>query len=448
MINAEYVLFAGVLGVILLDLLRIGLKRQTNNIIHYVTFGILILSFITELVFGNMNVEFFSSVQYSYFVNGFVLFISVAVYAYLLIDTPEHSTYIDVLYLFAVLGATLVIISSNFISLLIAIEMISIASYSLVFFQKTLGRMEATMKYVAISFISVIILIFGISLIYAGAGTLSFGKVSNVDYLPFILGVGIVIAGLAFKATIVPFHMWAPDVYESSNSAVTAFLVSVSKTAGLLALIRVFFFGFQVSSSFVSIVFFGLAIATIFFATFLASVQDRIKRLLAYSSIAQAGFAFIGLALLNRNGVSASIFYIFSFAVADALVFLAYKIFEDKKIIYLKDANRMPRISKIATAAMFIGVLSLFGLPPTIGFFGKLLIFSALLAHGYVSLVIALFAILLFSTFYYANILMKMDLSDIHSSQNEGQNIRIRMKEVILVLLMIAIFAGVMFAGI
>ena len=443
MINAEYVLFAGVLGLIVVDLLRRRLS-VSKEIIHWITLFILIAAFVSEILFGNLNVDFFASVQYTQFINGFILFLSLIIYGFLFADSKEFGTLVDALFLFAVLGATLVVLSSNFISLIISIEMISIASYGLVFFQKSNSRMEGAMKYVTISFLSVVIMIFGVSLIFGGAGTLSFSTISNVNYLPFISGLALVIAGLAFKSTIVPFHMWAPDVYEASNGAVTAFLSSVSKTAGLVAMIRVFFFALPVSSQFVEMMFVILAIATIFFASFLATAQDRIKRLLAYSSIAQAGFAFIGIALLNYIAISAAVFYIFTFAIADALVFLAYKIFEDNKIIYKKDATRMFSTSKIATAGLFLGILSLAGMPPTIGFFGKLAIFVSLLSKGYVYLVLALFVITLFSTFYYLGLLREMEFSSKEAAVK--RNFRLKIKEVLIVILVIALFAGAVFS--
>lgn len=446
MINSEYVLFVGVLVLVLVDLLR---RRFTESraIVQYSTLAVLILAFLIEILFGDLNVPFFASNQYSAFINSFVLFIAIAIYTFLLADSKEHSTFIDFLFVFATLGAMLVVIASNFISLAIAIEMISLASYGLVFFQKSDRRMEGAMKFVTLSLLSFSIMIFGISLIYGGAGTLDFTQLSVINYIPFIGGLALVMVGLAFKSTLVPFHMWAPDVYESSDGAVTAFLSSISKTAGLIAMIRVFFYTFSFSTQFLSITFILLAIATIFFSSFLATVQDRVKRILAYSSISQAGFAFVGVALLNTIGIASAVYYIFTFAIADALVFLAYKIFEDEKIIYKKDMSRMLSVSKIATVGLFIGVLSLAGLPPTIGFFGKLLIFSAILLHGYVYFLIALFAILLFSTFYYFGLLRDLELGSSHNERRSATR-NLYFKETIILILVASLFAGVIFVGI
>ncbi|EFD92908.1 MAG: NADH dehydrogenase (quinone) [Candidatus Parvarchaeum acidophilus ARMAN-5] len=346
------------------------------------------------------------------------------------------------------MGATLVVISSNFISLFLSIELLSIASYALVYMNKSNNALEGAVKYLSTGIVSMVILIFGISLIYAGAGTLSFSSLHSISYLPFIVGVSIVVAGLGFKSTLVPFHMWAPDTYESSKSSVTAFISSVSKAAGLIALIRVFFFALPVSSSFVTALFISIALVTIFLSAFLASVQDRIKRLLAYSSISQAGFAFISLAVLTTRGVNAAVFYIFAFAIADAIVFLAYDIFEEKKILYKKDEVKMYGASKIASITFFIGMLSLAGFPPTIGFFGKLLIFYALFSSGYIPIVILLFFSLLVSTFYYFNVLAGMRITKGIFKKNTKQVIHKeqRFKEAILIVLTLALFAGVIFA--
>ncbi len=443
-INAQYVMIGGVLIAVLADFLRILLKVDSRRAIHYLTLSILVAAFVAELLFGNMDVTFFSSMQYSSFINGFILFLAIAIYIFIMADSREHSVFIDFLFLFATLGALLVVIASNFISLIVAIEMISIASYGLAFFHKTDRQLEGAMKYVSISFLSIIIVIFGASLIYGGAGSLSFSITSTKNYLPFIAGVGLVIAGLSFKSTIVPFHMWAPDVYEASDGTVTAFFSSVSKTAGLVAMIRVFFFALPLSSAFVSTIFIVLAVATIFFASFMAVVQEKIKRILAYSSIAQAGFAFIAIAVLNSFGVHSAVFYVFTFAVADVLVFLAYKIFEDNGIIYKKDSKRMFLTSKMATIGLFIGLLSLSGLPPTIGFFGKLLIFQTLLIQGYVYLVVALFAIILFSTFYYFGLMREMELSKVSSVVRKNITGK-HTKEAVIAALVLALFIGIVF---
>jgi proton-translocating NADH-quinone oxidoreductase chain N len=446
--NAQYVLFVGILLIILIDFIRQSLNAKRKVFMHYITAAILTMSLISTILYGNMNIHLFSETQYSQFITGFMLFISLLVYLFILSEKKEHSVVLDIAYLSAVLGATLVVISSNFISLFLSIELLSIASYALVYMNKSNNALEGAVKYLSTGIVSMVILIFGISLIYAGAGTLSFSSLHSISYLPFIVGVSIVVAGLGFKSTLVPFHMWAPDTYESSKSSVTAFISSVSKAAGLIALIRVFFFALPVSSSFVTALFISIALVTIFLSAFLASVQDRIKRLLAYSSISQAGFAFISLAVLTTRGVNAAVFYIFAFAIADAIVFLAYDIFEEKKILYKKDEVKMYGASKIASITFFIGMLSLAGFPPTIGFFGKLLIFYALFSSGYIPIVILLFFSLLVSTFYYFNVLAGMRITKGIFKKNTKQVIHKeqRFKEAILIVLTLALFAGVIFA--
>jgi NADH-quinone oxidoreductase subunit N len=395
-----------------------------------------------------MNIHMFSETEYSQFITSFMLFISLFVYLFILADREEHSSVLDISYLSAVLGATLVVISSNFISLFLSIELLSISSYALVYMHKSSGALEGAVKYLSTGIVSMVILIFGISIIYAGAGTLSFSSLHNVSYLPFIAGISIIVAGLGFKSTLVPFHMWAPDTYEASKSSITAFISSVSKAAGLIAMIRIFFFALPVSSSFVTALFLSIAILTIFLSAFLASVQDRIKRLLAYSSISQAGFAFISLAVLTSKGAQAAIFYVFAFAIADAIVFLAYDMFESKKIIYRKDSGKMYSVSKIGAVSFFIAMLSLAGFPPTIGFFGKLLIFYALFSSGYAYIVLLLFFSLLVSTFYYFSVLADMNplvaLREIKTKHKVKMDQRL--KEIILVVLTLSLFVGIIFA--
>ncbi len=447
-LNPQYLLFAGILAIILIDFLRHRAKSDKKTFLHYITAVILGLALVFDVLYGNMNISLFSEVSYSQFVTGFMLFISFFVYLFIIADKNDHSVALDIAYLSAVLGSTLVVLSSNLISLFLSIELLSIASYALVYMYKSGNALEGAVKYLSTGIISMVILIFGISLIYAGAGTLSFSSLHVISYLPFIAGVAIVIAGLGFKSTLVPFHMWAPDTYEASKSSVTAFISSVSKAAGLIAMIRIFFFALPVSSTFVTVLFLSIALITIFLSAFLASVQDRIKRILAYSSISQAGFAFISIAVLTTRGINAAVFYIFAFAVADAIVFLAYDMFENKKIIYKKQGGSITQVSRIGAITFFIGILSLAGFPPTIGFFGKLLIFYALFSSGYFALVILTFFALLVSTFYYFNILSEMHVVDKIIKNKNKVKIKTeqRIKETILIILTLSLFAGVIFA--
>jgi proton-translocating NADH-quinone oxidoreductase chain N len=446
--NPQYILFAGILAVILLDFLRHSAKSNKKTFLHYLTAITLGLALVFDVLYGNMDISLFSEVSYSQFVTGFMLFISFFVYLFIIADKNDHSIALDISYLSAVLGSTLVVLSSNLISLFLSIELLSIASYALIYMYKSGNALEGAVKYLSTGIISMVILIFGISLIYAGAGTLSFSSLHVISYLPFIAGVAIVIAGLGFKSTLVPFHMWAPDTYEASKSSVTAFISSVSKAAGLIAMIRIFFFALPVSSSFITALFLSIALITIFLSAFLASVQDRIKRILAYSSISQAGFAFISIAVLTTRGINAAVFYIFAFAVADAIVFLAYDMFENRNIIYKKESGSIMQVSRIGAIAFFIGILSLAGFPPTIGFFGKLLIFYALFSSGYFALVILAFFALLVSIFYYFNILSEMLIvgkllkTKNHAPIKKEQ----RIKEAILVILTLSLFVGVIFA--
>ncbi len=443
MMNAEIAIVVGILGLILFDLLRSYVKSIDEKWVHYLTIVIFAAAFLSEIFFGNIDVKFFSETQYSYFVASFVIFLSAAIYSFFLLDKKSFSTLVDMLFLLSTLGAVLVVLSSNVISLILSIEILSLSSYGLVYFGKSQNTLEGAVKYMSTSMVSFVVLLFGASLIYAGAGTLSFSNLSTVNYIPFIAGLAVLIAGLAFKSTLVPFHMWAPDVYDSSDSTVTAFISSVAKAAGLIAMIRLFFFGFPVSSSFVGAVFLWLALFTIFLAGLLAIVQDRVKRILAYSSIAQAGFAFLGVSLLNSQGVSAAVFYIFSFAIADALAFLSFRLMEERGVKYKKDIPKMLSISKIATAGFFLGVLSLSGFPPMVGFVGKLLILSSLLAHGYFYIVGAVFLMLLLSVFYYFGLFTSLDFGAFTKNRIK----RVNGREAILIVLVVALFAGIIFAG-
>ncbi|MCW1293890.1 MAG: proton-conducting transporter membrane subunit [Candidatus Parvarchaeota archaeon] len=406
--NAQYVLIAGALIVPLFDMLRRALKFGSARPVHILTIAVLLLALVSELIFGNMQSALFGSAQYSYFINGFILSLSVLIFSFMVLHLDDLNTYMDPLFLIAVLGATLTVISSNFLSLIISLEMMTIPSYALVMIFKDKRHLEGAFKYLFISLLSIALLMFGSSLIYLSSGSLSFLSVSSVNYLFFLPGIAVVLAGVSYEAVIVPFHSWAPDTYDAADSTVTAFLSSVLKAAALIAIIHIFTYAFPLAERFMLTTLMTIAIATIIIPSITAISQSKLKRMLIYSSIAQSGFAFVGVSLLSTLSVYSAVFYVFAFATADALVFLSLSMLEKRGVSDISDLGRLRGLDKVPLIGLGAGLLSLAGFPPTIGFFGKLLIFLSLIFQGYTWIVIILIALLLFSTFYYYNVFRNM----------------------------------------
>ncbi len=445
MINAQYILIVGALLVPLVDLLRRELNVKATKIINYLTLSILLLSFIFEVLFGNIQSTLFNSVDYSYFINSFILLLSTLIFSFMLLHFEKLDTYIDVFFIITVLGATLMVISSNFLSLIISLEMMSIPSYALVLIVKDKKHLEGTFKYLFISMLSIAFLVFGSSLIFLSSGSLSFSSLSTVNYLLFLPGIAIVLAGIAYEATLVPFHSWAPDTYDAADSTVTAFLSSVPKAAGLIVIVHIFTYAFPLAEEFMLVTLMILAMATIIVPSIIAISQSKLKRMLIYSSIAQSGFAFVGVSLLSTISVYSAVFYVFAFATADALVFLSLSMLESKGVYLISDLGKAKNLGMVPVLGLSLGLLSLAGFPPTIGFFGKLLIFMSLIFQGYVWVVIVLIAVLLFSTFYYYNVFRNMYRRKYFLTKFVPikSDIRWALKEAIIIILMAIVFAGV-----
>ncbi|MGC8516431.1 MAG: NADH-quinone oxidoreductase subunit N [Candidatus Acidifodinimicrobium sp.] len=449
MINAQYILIVGALLVPLADLLRRELNAKSTKIINYLTLSILLLSFIFEVLFGNIQSTLFNSIDYSYFINSFILLLSTLIFSFMLLHFDRLDTYIDVFFIITVLGATLMVISSNFLSLIISLEMMSIPSYALVLIVKDKKHLEGTFKYLFISMLSIALLVFGSSLIFLSSGSLSFSSLSTVNYLLFLPGIAIVLAGIAYEATLVPFHSWAPDTYDAADSTITAFLSSVPKAAGLIVIVHIFTYAFPLAEKFMLVTLMTLAIATIIVPSIIAISQSKLKRMLIYSSIAQSGFAFVGVSLLSTISVYSAVFYVFAFATADALVFLSLSMLESKGVYLISDLGKAKNLGIVPVLGLSLGLLSLAGFPPTIGFFGKLLIFMSLIFQGYVWVVIVLIAILLLSTFYYYNVFRNMYRRkySLIKSVPIKSDIRWALKEAIIIILMAIVFAGVALIG-
>lgn len=406
MINAQYFLLFGGLFLIMFDLLRSYL-RFDSKVIHLLAFSILLIAFFVELFFGNLNDGFFAVTSFSSFVDAFIILLALLIYSYFYLNHEEFSNIIDILFIFSVLGATLIVLSNNLLALALSIELVAISSFALVFFKKNDLRLEGLVKYISMSFISVSIILFGISLIYIETGTLSFEKISIMNPYQFVIGIIVLLVGLSYEATLVPFHMWAIDTYDASDNAITAFLI-VIKASVLVAILKVFFYAVPYASSMVRAVLLFLVFATIFIPSLFAISQDKIKRLLVYSSIAQAGFSFAAISMLTQTAINGAVFYIFAFVVSEVLIFLSFDEFESNGITSIENLYKIKKSSKFYAFSFIVGLLSLAGVPPFIGFFGKFVIFYSLLSAGYLWLAIALIFLLLFSTFYYFKPIIKV----------------------------------------
>ena len=325
---------------------------------------------------------------------------------------PEY----PVLVLFAVLGMCLMVSATNLLTLYIGLELNSLAAYVFAAFMRTDDRSaEAGLKYFVLGSLASGILLFGTSLTYGFAGTIDFagiagalqGKISTGA----IFGLVFVFAGLAFKISAVPFHMWTPDVYEGAPTPVTTFFASAPKVAALALTVIVAMTAFvhQVAAWQPIVIF--AAIASIVVGALGAIGQTNLKRLLAYSSINNVGFLLIGLAVATPKGVTAMLVYLAIYVPMTIGGFVALLMFKDadgEPLEDLQDIAGLSRHRKVLAAAFALVMLSLAGIPPLFGFWGKFVVFQAAVQAGMVPLAALGIAASVIGAFYYLKVVKVM----------------------------------------
>jgi len=322
-----------------------------------------------------------------------------------------------VLILFSTLGMMLMISANDLISLYMALELQSLPLYVLAAFNRdNLRSSEAGLKYFVLGALSSGLLLYGMSLIYGFTGATGFSAIASSFGLGAGVPLGVVtgmvfmIAGLAFKISAVPFHMWAPDVYEGAPTPVTAFFAIVPKVAAIALFVRVFAGAFGDLSAVWQQVIIVISAASMALGAVAAVVQANIKRLLAYSSIGHMGYALVGLAAVSAAGIQAIILYMALYAVTSIGVFCVVLMMkkDGKMVENISDLAGLAKGQPLIALAMAILMFSMAGIPPLAGFFGKLLIFQAAVNAGLYPL--AVFGVLtsVVAAYYYLRVIKVM----------------------------------------
>ena len=319
------------------------------------------------------------------------------------------------LLLLSATGAMVMAAAGDFITLLLGLEILSLAVYVLSAWRTgSADSEEAGMKYFLLGAFASAFLIYGIALLYGATGQLTFvGVVQQLQQGPSALatlGGAFVLGGLAFKAAFVPFHQWSPDVYLGAPTPVTAFMSVVVKAAAFAALLRVFGLIYPDLSGFLTQLLVVLVALTLVVGNFAALVQKSLKGLLAYSAVAHAGY--LGLALLgaNNGGMQAAIWYLsaYTFMNIGAFAVLSLLTGDDEKRDDLEQLAGLGRTRPRLALALSIFLLSLAGIPPLAGFVGKLLVFQAALQAGYYALAIIAILSSIVAAYYYLRLIARM----------------------------------------
>ena len=320
------------------------------------------------------------------------------------------------LILLATLGMMLMAAGNELIIVFLGLELMSLSLYVLAgYFRESPASSEAGMKYLLLGAFASAFFLYGIALIYGGAGTTSVPAIAEAiaspDKSPLLLaGMFLLIVGFGFKVAIVPFHQWAPDVYEGAPTTIAAFISAGPKAAGFAAFLRIFMEALpnlQVEWSGVLIV---LAMLTMTVGNVVAIAQTNIKRMLAYSSIAHAGYILIGLAAANNDGISSAMLYLLVYCVMNIGAFGAVILAKtaDGESLMISDYAGLGMRKPLLAMFMTVMLLSLAGFPPTAGFVGKFYIFKSAVQAGHIWLVIIGAINTAISAFYYLRVVVTM----------------------------------------
>ncbi len=337
---------------------------------------------------------------------------------YLRHEKAERFEY-PLLVLFATLGMMMMISANNLISLYLGLELQSLSLYILAAIRRdTLRSSEAGLKYFVLGALSSGMLLYGASLVYGFAGTTEFEHLATLlapvkgaqPSLGIIVGLVFVVAGLAFKISAVPFHMWTPDVYEGAPTPVTAFFSAAPKLAAMALLLRVMAGPFGQLVAQWQQIFVVISAASMILGAFAAINQTNIKRLLAYSSIGHVGYALVGLAAGGEAGVSSVIIYmtIYLIMVVGTWACVLCMRQHDRMVEQIDDLAGLARTHPMLACAMAIFMFSMAGIPPLAGFFGKLYVFLAAINAGLVTLAVIGVLSSVVAAYYYLKIVKLM----------------------------------------
>lgn len=407
-------------------LLIFGVSRKTEDyktivnfcLITLVAVGIVIYMFCREKMTGFSGmfiIDGFSAYMKLLVVVGAIFSLLMST-RYLRREKLQRFEY-PVLMMFSTLGMLLMISANDLISLYMALELQSLPLYVLASIQRDDTKStEAGLKYFILGALSSGMLLYGASLVYGYTGSTGFDAIAlalhNFDgsHLGIVVGMVLLLSGLAFKISAVPFHMWTPDVYEGAPTPVTAFFAIVPKMAALALIVRVLNGPFAGMTDEWRQVVIALSVASMALGAVAAIAQTNIKRMLAYSSIGHMGYALVGVAAGGAAGVKAVMIYAALYMVSAigtfAIVLMMKR--KDRMVESISDLAGLARQQPLAALAMTIMMFSMAGIPPLAGFFGKLFVFQSAVAEGLYALAVAGVLASVVSAYYYLRIVKIM----------------------------------------
>jgi NADH-quinone oxidoreductase subunit N len=413
-----------IIGGTALLLIDLAIPRTNKTVTAFIAIATMLIALLSVPVFAGQAVSGFSGMvvadSYSLFLDALLLVIGVITVLLTLRYNEARGIMRGEFFpltLFALSGMMLMGHATNLLTIFIAVELLSIPLYILCGFARpATSSEESALKYFLLGAFASGFLVYGIALIYGATGSTDLATIAgaiskgNVGTGLLFAGTAFVLVGLGFKVAAVPFHMWTPDVYEGAPTTVTAFMSTATKAAGFAAVLRVFLFGLAPIIDTWQPVIAVLAALTMIVGNVVALSQNNLKRMLAYSSIAHAGYLLCGIAAGGVDGATGVLFYLASYAMTSLAAFavmtaLAHESGEDQSIdAYGGLFRRKPLMALVMAVAMF----SLMGIPPLGGFLGKYFLFKAAVGAGLTWLAVVGVITSVVSAYYYLRVIVTM----------------------------------------
>ena len=414
-----YILPEIFLSISILALLMMGVFiKNSFKLIYFLSNLTIIFTIVLVINLPDQTTKIFNE---SIMVDNFANYMKVLTLLFSLLVLLSSQTYIKInnldkieypiIILFSILGMLLMISSYDLIVFYLGLELQSLCLYILASFKKNSeGSTEAGLKYFILSALASGLLLYGSSLIYGFTGSTNFKFISlnlDISNMGAVFGIVFIIVGLSFKLSAVPFHMWAPDVYEGSPTSVTSFFALVPKIAALSVFIRFMYVPFiNMLDQWQTIIVF-LSVGSMILGAVAAIGQTNIKRLMAYSSIGHIGYALAGIATGSSTGIQSTIIYLTIYLIMNIGAFGFILIMKRENIYYenIKELSGLSTNHPILALGFLIILFSLAGIPPLAGFFAKFYIFMAVIESEMYTLAIIGLITTVISAFYYLRII-------------------------------------------
>tara|TARA_B100001057_G_scaffold448563_1_gene489001 strand:- start:5376 stop:6794 length:1419 start_codon:yes stop_codon:yes gene_type:complete len=421
MVNLELILPEIFLSLSIMFLLILGVfKKKSSMLIQNLSLIVLlitaVLTFNENLGIGEIKL-FNDSIIIDYLSSFMKIVTLLATFLVLVISSNYLKTFkifkmeYPILILSSVLGMMIMISSNDLIVFYMGLELQSLALYVLATFNRDqLKSSEAGLKYFVLSALSSGLLLYGCSLIYGFTGSTNFNVIAeqlNTNQYSLTFGIVFILVGLAFKISAVPFHMWAPDVYEGSPTSVTLFFTMVPKIAALTVFIRFLYVPFLNLISQWQMILIFLSIASMLLGAVAAIGQTNLKRLIAYSSIGHIGYALAGLATGSNDGIQSSVIYITIYILMNLGLFSCLLMMKRNNKYYeeIDDLSGLSKNHPLLSLSLLVILFSLAGIPPLAGFFAKFYIFKSVLEQSMYFLAIVGLLSTVIAAFYYLKII-------------------------------------------